>query len=981
MLEEMLQQQIIRPSKSSFASPIVLVRKKDNTLRLCIDYRRLNDRTRKDSFPLPRIEETLEALHGAAYFTTLDLAHGYFQVVMAEDSVDKTAFRVPWGLYEFERMPQGLTNSPSTFQRIMEYILGDMNLSEIVLYLDDVLVFSKTLDEHLNRLDRVLSRLRSHGLKVKGKKCSFLRRQVTYLGHVVSEAGVAVDQDKIQRICTWPTPSSVSEVRSFLGLASYYRRFIAGFSKMAGPLHALTGKAVTQAGKGNDFHWGVKEDEAFNELKSALTTTPVLAYPNFDRNFILEIDASYAGLGACLLQQDDNGKIHPVAYASRGLRGAERNYSDMSSFKIELLALKWAVTEKFGPYLQGSHTVVWTDHNPLAHLKTANLGATEMRWVAQLSQYDLEVKYRPGRTNKCADALSRCPGNASGTEIKSALQETASCLTLQVSRTDEDTNKCNVEPCVLPSFTHDELATMQQKDEVLHELRKMWDENWIPGEDFERSISGLKSWIREWQKFRMNKGVLYRIVTDPVLGSVNQLLVPATLRTTLIEMVHDKWGHQGVTRTFELLRRRCFWPGMHHDVKKHVQRCFRCVTTKPPTPTIRPPMRHLLAFRPQEILAVDFLKLDGGFKGYEDVLVMTDIFSKFSQAVPCRDQTALTVAKMLRDHWFVHYGVPGRIHSDRGGSFENAIIHELCAMYGIKKSRTTAYHPAGNGQCERFNKTLCGLIRSLDPSERRRWPELMQHVLYMYNTTPHRVTGVCPYFLMFGRQPSIPIDHLLNRLDGDWNEEHTQMQDRLMQKAHQVVADRLREAARREAERHDRKATDPVLEIGERVLLKRNAFTGRHKLEDKYFEVPHIIVNKNEESDLYEVRPVLGGASRWVNRRQLIIDPRERDQEVLQDVLPDFVQDTECELDQHETQSNEVLHEDEIIHDDNDDDDHDDYHDPFQWMYSTPQGDSSESTSGSGLRRSDRVSKGVNPNPGRLPVSSVTGLPDMSLSG
>lgn len=892
LLQDLLDRKIIRRSASPYASPIVLVRKRDGQLRLCVDYRCLNAKTHRDAFPLPRIDETLESLGGAKLFSSLDLAHGYFQVAMHPDSVAKTAFRVPWGLYEFLRLPQGLCNSPSTFQRIMELIFGDMNLSECVLYLDDLLVFSDTFEEHLRRLDKVLSRLETHGLKLKGTKCQLFRTSVTHLGHIVSDQGIAVDPTKIERVRDWPTPTKLDQLRSFLGLASYYRRYVKGFAKIAAPLHALSGKAPEKVGNSRGtLPWSEEADEAFQTLKSALCSTPVLAYPQFDRDFVLEVDASLKGLGACLSQRDDSGCLHPVAYASRGLRGAERNYSDLSSFKLELLALKWAVSEKFREYLWGRHTLVLTDNSPVAHLQTAKLGATEQRWAAQLAPFDLEIRYRSGRSNKCADALSRNPPEVTDVGAACVFQTSAESTSIPVelrpasadhsgcaggvSASDDDAPL--VTPSVFPSYSHSDLAAMQKQDEALGVVWGLWNRRWDPGQghaDVDSSNAEVKGWVREWSRLIECKGVLYRSVEDPGLGQVTQLLVPKRLRRVILEASHDQWGHQGVGRTLNFIRRRCFWPGMSCHVREHIRNCYHCTVSKAPTPTVRPPMRHLLAFRPLERLAIDFLKLDRGHGNYEDVLVMTDSFTKFAVAVACKDQTAPTVARVLRDEWFTRYGVPAQIHSDRGRNFESHLVQEICDLYGIKKTRTSPYHAQGNGQTERFNKTLCGLIKSLDSHSRSKWPELLPYLVFMYNSTPHCVTGFTPYTLMFGREPLVPLDQLISNTGKSWSENVAQQQATFLKRAHKLVKDRMISAAAANKQRYDKLAQACPLPIGSRVLVKRCAFTDRHKLSNHFCEEQYIVVKRNSAKDLYAVRPALGGPERWLNRKMLVLDPR-----------------------------------------------------------------------------------------------------------
>ena len=410
-IKQLVEAQVVRESCSPYASPLVLVRKKDGTLRLCVDYRLLNAKTRRDAYPLPRIDESLDALSGAQWFSTLDLASGYNQVPVAEADRHKTAFCTPFGLFEFNRMPFGLCNAPSTFQRLMERIFADQSCQSLLLYLDDVIVFSSSFEQHLQRLETVLQRLQKENLRAKLSKCCLFQKEVKYLGHVVSSEGVSTDPEKIAAVAKWRAPTNVKELKSFLGFASYYRRFVAGFSKIAAPLNDLASSLLRPPNNKKCTltlvdHWTDACELAFQTLKGKLITAPVLAYADFSKSFIVEVDASHHGLGA-VISQEHNGSVRPIAYASRSLRKTERNMENYSSMKLELVALKWAVTEKFRDYLLGQKCIVYTDNNPLSHLQTAKLGAWEQQWASQLAMFDLDIRYKPGKSNGNADALSR----------------------------------------------------------------------------------------------------------------------------------------------------------------------------------------------------------------------------------------------------------------------------------------------------------------------------------------------------------------------------------------------------------------------------------------------------------------------------------------------------------------------------------------------------------------------------------------------
>ena len=860
-IKDLLNRGVIRESHSAWASPIVLVRKKDDSLRMCVDYRLLNAKTHRDAFPLPRIDESFDAMSGANWFTTLDLASGYHQIAMSEDDREKTAFTTPMGLYEFNRMPFGLCNSPATFQRLMQRCFGDLCYQTVLCYLDDVIIFSKTFDSHLAQLEQVLQRLQRIGLKLKTSKCHFLQREVLYLGHHVSADGIATDPAKIDAVKDWAVPNTVKQLRSFVGFASYYRKYVQGFSMIAAPLHDLVtsvNKEMKEKGRLRGAFkdsWSPECDGAFKVLKNALCSAPVLGYAQYQRPFIVETDASHLGLGA-VLSQEQEGRRVVIAYASRRLRKPERQYSSM---KLEMLALKWAVTTKFRADLYGGEFVIYTDNNPLKYLKTAKLGAIEQRWAAELAPFNFTIEYRAGRSNGNADALSRQqldyePG-ATDFDEKDDVQQIcatyASCTLLprelrqQIEKNDRVRQEFQVEvkeievqstqSPAFPALSPEELAELQRKDPDISRFLMYWRVGEKPKKCVQKGVTQL---LRQWHKMREENGVLYRKVRDPQGGEVKQLVLPSVLKHRLLEAVHDKMGHQGGDRTSSLAWHRCYWPGMHREIDDYVKNCARCTLAKMPRQKTRAPMGHLLASRPLEVLAVDYTQLEKAADGRESVLVLTDVFTKFAWAVPARDQKANTTARLLVREWFQRYGVPQRIHSDRGRNFESATIGELCKLYGIEKSRTTAYHPEGNGQCERFNRTLHDLLRTLPPAQKRRWIEHLPELCNAYNATPHASTGYSPHYLLFGRDPWLPIDAFLGQelreddcdssIDG-WLATH----QKRLQDAYSHANERLGAAAESRNMLHERLKMSEPLTLGCRVY-QRNRLPGRNKMQDAW---------------------------------------------------------------------------------------------------------------------------------------------------
>ena len=609
-----------------------------------------------------------------------------------------------------------------------------------------------------------------------------------------------------------------------------------------------------------DWNWDSTCQLAFDDLKEALCTAPILGYPDFSQPFTVEIDASHQGLGA-VRSQNQEGTNRVIAYASRGLHGSERNMESYSSMKLELLALKWAVTNKFKDYLLGSHFVVYTDNNPLSYLMTtAKLGAIEQRWAADLARYDFEIRYRPAKHNSNADGLSRQPhpeNTMSSVDVSQVLGMTVIPEDLRHKFSKAASTSSNtvvvqlfkthsVPPVTpLPSLSKSQIASLQETDPVLSRLKHYRSLKRKPSRlEKQQESHDFKTILRQWDRIVEKEGVLYRKVCDPSDGVTRyQLLLPACLREQVLQGLHDQLGHQGVERTELLIRARCYWPKLQQHVRNYVENCVRCSLAKPRA--VKCPMKPLLASRPLEILAIDFTVLEPS-QGVENVLVMTDVFSKFTVAIPTKNQTAATTAKVLVREWFLKYGVPARIHSDQGRNFESRTMKELYAIYGISKSRTTPYHPEGNGQVERFNRTVHDLLRTLEPAQKNKWTEHLSNVLYFYNVTPHASTGYTPYYLMFGQNPHTPVDFLLGESEFEastnWVEEH----QRRLKEAYQQADAKMKVAAAKRKIYHDKRARESAIPVGSLVNLRNHKFEGRHKIADKFGPDVYKVIDRKD---------------------------------------------------------------------------------------------------------------------------------------
>ena len=883
-LEDLLNRQWIKPSSSSYASPVVTVRKKCGAMRLCIDYRELNRRTIPDKYPLPRIQEMLDNLGGMAWFSTLDLGKAYHQGKIHKDSQHRTAFVTPFGLYEWVRIPFGLMNAPSAFQRAMENCLHGLRDEICAPYLDDTLVYSADFDEHLSATRKVLQRLRSHGVKLHSKKCMLFFSEVSYLGRVISKDGYKMDPKNVEAVVALKElkPKTLGEVRRLVGLLSVYRRFVPNFSRVAKPLYELlkvtgnnSSKKVGKSSKAA-IDWEQRHQDATEALIDVITSFKVMAYPDFERPFTLHTDASYDGLGAVLYQHSKEGELKVIAFASRALRPAEKNYH---STKLEFLSLKWSITEAFHDYLYyAKHFTAYTDNNPLTYVMTApKLDATGQRWAAELAGYMFDLKYKPGKHNIEADALSRLPlAEPEHTNVMDCA-EVSACLGKKhtawigsiTSNIDVIPDKVQME---LKGFSPEEVRDAQLADEVVGPIYQFVERKATPTcEERSGASKELKNLMNNLRKLSLHNGVLFR-----TWKGRKQLVLPKVYRPLVLQELHDSMGHIGSEKVMALVRRRFFWPYMQQDVERYISDECSCIIQQKPNERVTDQMEVIETTSPFELVSLDFLHLETSSGGCEWILVLVDHFTRYAVCYATKNKAAKTAAKCMFDDFFLKYGFPNRILHDQGGEFENRLMADLKELSGVKGSHTTPYHPMCNGKAERFNRTLLGMLRTLPETAKTRWKDHLQKMVHAYNATVCRSTKFSPFYLMFGREPQLPIDLMF----GNVSPEHKQRKPwrsyvndwkKNMEEAYKVAAEASKKVGEANKKAYDEKATAAVLTEGSRVLVRNlREKGGPGKLRAYWENKIYRVLERRGEGPVYVVQPEKGGEVRVLHRNHLL---------------------------------------------------------------------------------------------------------------
>jgi hypothetical protein len=735
IIEDMLARGVIEPSVGPYCLPAFVIQQHGKP-RFILDARALNALLADDPFPLPIIRDLFDRLTGALYFTTLDLFKGFWQISILPSDRSKTSFRTARGLYQFRVLPFGVKTAPAAFQRLVQAVIGDLLCHGVLVYIDDLLIYSNSKEEHLRLLNLVFERLASANLIVNVSKCHFLKKEVKFLGHIVDSSGVHVDQAYVKAVDEFPPPMDVKSLQRFLGLANFYHSFVRDYATIAAPLYSLLSLGI-------DFIWSNECAMAFNSLKQALRSAPVLVPARYELPFVLFTDASDVGVGGICGQAPHNFAFesgdpppqhHVIGYASKRLDAAQRNYTVTEK---ETFAIVFAVS-KFRPYLYGHRVHVYTDHRAIAQLWTRPRPSPSQRlnrWLNLLQGYDMVIHFTPGSTQVHVDALSRAP------------VEGNTLVLLQRSGVMER----------LENVPESSLKWYQSSERWCREVY-----GWL-----EASANGASDKtppITNISEYTVLNGLLWK-KTRLHGRSALQAYVPSSLRVPLLHFFHEGLGggHAGEARMFLAIRQKYYWPGYYRDITKYVAGCTVCQPWKRATTEGNVPTIPLYVEAPFERIGTDSIgPLPETRNGNRYIIVFVDFATRWPEAFAVPDHTCGKIASLLYTQIICRYGPPKELLSDRGTNFLSKLVSKVCDLFDVHTLHTTAYHPACNGLTERTNGILGKILSKLATNKPDTWDEHLPAALFASRVTPSSVTKFSPFELMYGRRPRLPIDVLLD---------------------------------------------------------------------------------------------------------------------------------------------------------------------------------------------------------------------------
>ena len=730
-LDQMLEDDIIEPSSSPWASPLVLVPKKDGSIRTCIDFRRINAITQRDAYPLPSIDDIFDSMNGATIFSTLDLRSGYWQIPLKESCREKTAFICHRGLYQFKRLPFGLMNAPAIFQRFMNKLLAPFLGKFCCVYLDDIVIFSKNAEEHEDHLRKVFTKLQEHNLKLKPSKCHLELPEIKLLGYVISKDGKKSDPDKIEALTKMARPDTVKQVRSFLGLTGFYRSLIPNYAKIAAPLTQLLRKHA-------HYHWGHEQEHAWCKLRDELVSDRVMAYPQPDKPYKLYTDACDYAVGAVLVQDDENGIEHPIHYVSKQLHGTQLSWPVIEK---EGFGVMFAI-KKLEPYLHGSQFTIFTDHKPLKSLfVNQNRNLKVQRWSIALAEMGAQIKYREGKHNIRADTLSRIkplepeiPSNTDDVVTEPGDEIIQHYLDIN-SMVIEDAHNLDLEDTCQNTVgeIHREGDPGIPWDFDDLEIHKVISEQQLMDE--------YKQGIHEQNDYVIHEGLLYTLRPPPGKTAYPRLVLPPSTRFRVIRRAHQEVGHQGMRKTIERLQENYKWDGQRRDVFDVIKQCARCLVNAGKRE--RPPPEYMpVAQYPCQIVGMDLTgPLVPSPHGNKYILTLIDHCTGWAEAKPIPSKNAKHIIRYLEQEYIPRYGAPEVLICDNGREFKNHIVVPYLEALGTEVRHSSPYHPQTNSKIERFHRTIKEMIRKLVNSRAGAWEDCLGPALWAHRVSCSVVTG------------------------------------------------------------------------------------------------------------------------------------------------------------------------------------------------------------------------------------------------